>query len=87
MSVHTDRDTEGSGQTEVSDLDAAVLVNQEILGLHVSVEDSPLMTEQDALQQLKPVKLIQLAISDWQKLPDKGMTLSAWGPSVHPSGC
>ena len=65
VSVHTNRDTEGSGQTEVSDLDASVLVNQEILGLHVPVENSPLMTEQDALQQLKRVKLIQLAISDW----------------------
>ena len=65
MSVHTDRDTKGSGQTEVGNLDASVLVNQEILGLHVPVENSPLMTEQDALQQLKRVKLIQLAISDW----------------------
>ena len=64
VSVHTDRDTEGPGQTEISNLDASVLVNQEILGLHVSVENSPLVTEQDALQQLKPVKLIQLAISN-----------------------
>ena len=64
VSVHTDRDTEGPGQTEVSNLDAAVLVNQEILGLHVSVENSPLVTEQDALQQLKRIKLIQLTIYD-----------------------
>lgn len=65
VSVHSDRDPESSGQTEVGDLDAAVLVNQKILGLHVSVENSPLVTEQDALQQLKPVKFIQLVISDW----------------------
>ena len=52
VSVHTDRDTKGPGQTKVGDLDAAVLVNQEILGLHVSVENSPLVTEQDVLQQL-----------------------------------
>ena len=64
VSVHTDRDTEGPGQTEVGNLDAAVLVNQEILGLHVSVENSPLVTEQDALQQLKRIKLIQLTIYD-----------------------
>ena len=51
--VHADGDPECAGQTEVGDLDAAVLVNKEILGLHVSVENSPLVTEQDALQQLK----------------------------------
>ena len=55
MGVHADRDPESSGQTEVSDLDAAVLVDEKILGLHVSVENSPLVTEQDALQNLKPV--------------------------------
>ena len=54
MSVHSDWDPEGPSQPEVGDLDAAVLVDQKILGLHVSVEDSPLVTEQDALQNLKP---------------------------------
>ena len=53
MRVHADGDPECAGQAEVGDLDAAVLVNKEILGLHVSVENSPLVTEQDALQQLK----------------------------------
>ena len=65
VGVHADRDPESSGQTEVSDLDAAVLVDEKILGLHVSVENSPLVTEQDALQQLKPEKFIQHVISDW----------------------
>ena len=45
MRVHADGNPEGSGQTEVGDLDASVLVNQEILWLHVSVQNSSLVTE------------------------------------------
>ena len=60
--VHPHWDSEGSGQTKVRYLDAAVLVNQKILGLHVSMENSPLMTEQDALQQLNSEQLFQLGI-------------------------
>ena len=50
MCVHADGDPEGSGQTEVRDLDASILVNQEILWLHVSMQNSSLVTEQDALK-------------------------------------
>ena len=61
MGVHSDWDPKGSSQPEVGDLDAAVFVNQKILWLHVSVENSPLVTEQDTLQQLKEM-LFQLFI-------------------------
>ena len=59
MGVHSHWNPEGSSQPEVGDLDAAVLVDEKVLGLHVSVEDSPLVTEQDALQNLKPLRLFQ----------------------------
>ena len=59
MSVDPDRDSESAGQTEVSDLDAAILVDQEVLGLHVAVQNSPLVAEQDALQELVEVALGQ----------------------------
>ena len=62
VGVHSDGDPEGSSQPEVGDLDAAVLVDEKILGLHVSMENSPLMTEQDALQQLNSEQLFQLGI-------------------------
>ena len=62
VGVHSDGDPEGSSQPEVGDLDAAVLVDEKILGLHVSMENSPLVTEQDALQQLNSEQLFQLGI-------------------------
>ena len=49
---------DGASQTEVCNLDAAVLIDQKILRLQVSVEDPSLVTEQDALQNLKSVRLI-----------------------------
>ena len=49
---------DGLSQTEVCNLDAAVLIDQKILRLQVSVEDPSLVTEQDALQNLKSVRLI-----------------------------
>ena len=68
VGVHSDGDPEGSSQPEVGDLDAAVLVDEKILGLHVSMENSPLVTEQDALQQLNSEQLFQLCIKDWLKV-------------------
>ena len=52
MRVHSHWDSECSGQTKVRDLDASVLVDQQVLRLHVAMKNSSLVTEQDALQQL-----------------------------------
>ena len=60
MGVHSHWDPKGSSQPEVGDLDASILIDEKIIWLHVSVDDIPLVTKQDALQQLKSVKLFQL---------------------------
>ena len=52
VSVHAHWDPEGASETEVSNLDASVLVDEQVLRLHVAVEHSPLVAEQDSLQQL-----------------------------------
>ena len=52
VSVHADWDPEGASEAEVRNLDASVLVNEQVLRLHVAVEHSPLVAEQDSLQQL-----------------------------------
>ena len=62
VGVNPHWDTEGSGQTKVCYLDAAILVDEKVLWLHVSVENSPLMAEQDPLEQLVEVALGQLRV-------------------------
>ena len=62
MGVNPHWDSEGSGQTKVSYLDAAILVDEKVLWLHVSVKNSPLVAEQDALEQLVEVALGQLGV-------------------------
>ena len=62
MGVHPHWDAEGSCQTKVSNLDAAVLVNEKVLRFHVAVENSSLVTEKDALEKLVEVALGQLRI-------------------------
>lgn len=40
VGVGAKRHTEGSGQTEISQLEVALLVNKQVLGLQVAVEDA-----------------------------------------------
>ena len=44
---------DSASKTEVCNLDAAVRIDKKILWLQVSMEDPSLVTEQDALQNLK----------------------------------
>ena len=49
--VDADRDAEGPGEAKVGDLDGAALVDEQVLGLEVPVEDAPLVAEEHALQE------------------------------------
>lgn len=57
MGVNPDRNTEGPGQAKVCQLDHPLVVNQEVLGLQISVEDSTTVTKIDTLQNLVEVAL------------------------------
>lgn len=57
MCVDTDRDAKRSGQAKVCQLDAAHVVNEQILWLEVTVQHTPCMAEQYALTDLEHVAL------------------------------
>lgn len=52
MSIDSDRDTKGSGQSKISNLYNSLFINEQILWLEVPVQNTTLMAEQDALEQL-----------------------------------
>lgn len=52
MGVDSDRDAKGPSQPKVRQLDDSFVVNQQVLGFQVPVEDSPTVAEQNALQDL-----------------------------------
>jgi hypothetical protein len=47
-----DGDSEGSGETEIGELELAFVVDEEILRLEIAVEDSVRVAEVDALEEL-----------------------------------
>lgn len=47
-----DGDSEGSGKTEIGELQLAFVVDEEVLGLQVAVQDSVRMAEVNALEKL-----------------------------------
>ena len=49
MCVDPNRDPKGSGQPKVSNLDAAILVDQQVSRLQVPMQHPPRVTEHDAL--------------------------------------
>lgn len=49
--VRADRDAEGAGETEVSKLEHAAAVDEEVLGLEIPVKDAVGVAERDALQK------------------------------------
>ena len=57
MSVHSDRNGKCSGQTKVSQLNDSIAVNKQILWFEISVQNSPLMTEQNTSHDLIGVAL------------------------------
>ena len=49
VGVDADGNSEGARKAKVGDLDGSILVDQEILGLEVAVEDAALVAEEHAL--------------------------------------
>lgn len=58
--VNTNGNAESTRQTEIGELDHAVLVDEQILGLQVTVHGASLVTVEDALRDLMQVALDQL---------------------------
>lgn len=61
MGVGAQRHAKGSSQSKVSQLDGTQLINEQVLGLQVSVNDPMRVAEIHPLQQLKKVTLEQRA--------------------------
>lgn len=57
MGVDPDWNTEGSCQAKVCQLNDALVVDEEVLGLEVPVQDAPTVTEVYSLQDLVQVAL------------------------------
>lgn len=57
MRVDSNRNTKGPSQAKISQFDNSLVVDQEVLGFQVPVEDSTTMTEVDTLQDLVKVAL------------------------------
>lgn len=51
--VRADGNAESTGKTEVSKLELALLVDEEVLGLEVTVEDTVVVAEGDAAEELE----------------------------------
>jgi len=59
VSVNSNRDAESSGKTEVSQLDDAVSVDQQVLRFHIAMQHTSRVTKCDALQYLICIALRQ----------------------------
>lgn len=57
VGVHPHRNPEGPSQAKVRQFDDTFVVNQEVLGLQVPVEDSTAMAKVNTLQDLEQVAL------------------------------
>jgi hypothetical protein len=64
VSVCTQWDTEGAGQTEIGQLEIAVLVNQKVLWLQVTVQHATRVAVLDTLTQLHHELLDHLVVHD-----------------------
>lgn len=60
VGIHPHRNTKGPSQAKVCQFDNALIVNQEVLGFQVPVEDSATVTEVNALQDL-----VKIALRRW----------------------
>ena len=68
MGVCPDWDAKGTSQTKISNLQCAILVNQEILWFKVAVENTSLVAEEHPFHQL-----IQVALSSGRRENDTYM--------------
>ncbi len=57
MSVRSHRNTKRSTESKISQLDGALVVDEKVLWLHVSVQNTTCMTEIDTLENLVRVTL------------------------------
>lgn len=57
MGVDPNRNTKGTSQAEVCQFNNSLVIDQEVLGFQVPVEDSTTMTEVNAFQDLVKVAL------------------------------
>lgn len=64
MGVDSDRNTESPSQPKVCQFDDPLIVDQEVLGLQVAVEDSTTVTEVNALQDLVQVALMEVVMGE-----------------------
>uniref|UniRef100_A0A147BDZ8 Putative secreted protein n=1 Tax=Ixodes ricinus TaxID=34613 RepID=A0A147BDZ8_IXORI len=62
VGVHPDRDAEGPGQPKVGQLNVALLVDEKVLRLQISVEYPPPVAEQNPFQDLLQVALDYLCV-------------------------
>lgn len=53
MGVCAQRDTKGAGETEIGELEVALLVDEEVLGLEVAVQDAVGVAVLDAVAKLE----------------------------------
>lgn len=65
MGVRTDWNTKGSGKSKVSKFQAPVRVNQKILWLKITMDDTARMAEEQTFQQLLGVALLVLNLSQF----------------------
>ncbi len=57
MGIGVQRDGEGAGEAEVSDLEGSVVVDEDVGGLEITVEDAVGVAEGEALEELEHVGL------------------------------
>lgn len=53
MGVCAERDTKGTGEAEVSELEVAFFVDQEVLGLEIAVENTVRVAIAGAVKELR----------------------------------
>ena len=57
MCIHPNRYTKRSGQSKICQFDDSLAINEEVLWFEISVQYSPLVAEQNALEELVCVTL------------------------------
>lgn len=62
MRIDTDWYAKRTGKTEVGKLNGSLAVDEKILGLQISVNHAPLVTEEHCLQNL-----VQVTLQQWQQ--------------------
>lgn len=77
MSVCSQRHTKSASKTEIRKLQITILVDQQVLGLEITVQDSVRVTVLDTLAQLQHELLHHGVVHD-QRLSCKSRALGKW---------